>query len=130
MYNQEVKSWLKIIAMNQAATNPLMQTTLRIHRTPRIPRTHRILRNHRINRTHRTHRHLRTHRTHRTPRILRTPRIPRTHRRIPIQEVKTEQRTVEQETLRMHLLPTAKIHRTPTAKILLKTTHLLSTAIN
>jgi hypothetical protein len=111
MYNQEVKSWLKIIAMNQAATNPLMQTTLRIHRTLRI---------------------LRIHRTHRTPRILRTPRIPRTHRRIPIQEVKTEQRTVEQETLRMHLLPTAKIHRTPTptAKILLKTTHLLSTVIN
>ena len=93
MYNQEVKSWLKIIAMNQAATNPLMQTILRIPRTPRILRT---------------------------------------HRRIPIQEVKTEQRTVEQETLRMHLLPTAKIHRTPTptAKILLKTTHLLSTAIN
>ena len=115
MYNQEVKSWLKIIAMNQAATNPLMQTTLRIlriHRTPRIHRTLRILR---------------ILRTHRTPRILRTPR---THRRIPIQEVKTEQRTVEQETLRMHLLPTAKIHRTPTAKILLKTTHLLSTAIN
>ena len=101
MYNQEVKSWLKTIAMNQPATNPQTQITLRTLRTPR------------------------------TPRILRTPRIPRTHRRIPIQEVKTEQRTVEQETPRT-LTPTAKIHRTPilTAKTLLKTTHPLSTVIN
>jgi len=98
MYNQEVKSWLKTIAMNQPATNP--QT----HRTPRIPRT---------------------------PRTLRTLRILRTPRKIPIQEAKTEQRTVEQETPRT-LTPTAKIHRTPilTAKTLLKTTHPLSTVIN
>ena len=113
MYNQEVKSWLKTIAMNQPATNPQTQITLR---TPRILRTLRILR------------------TPRTPRILRTPRIPRTLRtlrKIPIQEAKTEQRTVEQETPRT-LTPTAKIHRTPilTAKTLLKTTHPLSTVIN
>ena len=98
MYNQDVKSWLKTIAMNQPATHP--QT----HRTPRIPRT---------------------------PRTLRTLRIIRTPRKIPIQEAKTEQRTVEQETPRT-LTPTAKIHRTPilTAKTLLKTTHPLSTVIN
>lgn len=101
MYNQEVKSWLKTIAMNQPATNP---QTHRTHRTPRIPRT---------------------------PRTLRTLRILRTPRKIPIQEAKTEQRTVEQETPRT-LTPTAKIHRTPilTAKTLLKTTHPLSTVIN
>ena len=101
MYNQEVKSWLKTIAMNQPATNP---HTHRTHRTPRIPRT---------------------------PRTLRTLRILRTPRKIPIQEAKTEQRTVEQETPRT-LTPTAKIHRTPilTAKTLLKTTHPLSTVIN
>ena len=89
MYNQEVKSWLKTIAMNQPATNPQTQITLR------------------------------------------TPRILRTLRKIPIQEAKTEQRTVEQETQRT-LTPTAKIHRTPilTAKTLLKTTHPLSTVIN
>ncbi|MCQ5127616.1 hypothetical protein NE454_24795, partial [Blautia producta] len=60
-----------------------------------------------------------------------TPRILRTLRKIPIQEAKTEQRTVEQETPRT-LTPTAKIHRTPilTAKTLLKTTHPLSTVIN
>lgn len=104
MYNQEVKSWLKTIAMNQPATNP---QTHRTHRTPRILRTPRI------------------------PRTLRTLRILRTPRKIPIQEAKTEQRTVEQETPRT-LTPTAKIHRTPilTAKTLLKTTHPLSTVIN
>lgn len=104
MYNQEVKSWLKTIAMNQPATNPQTQITLRTLRTPRILRTLRI---------------------------LRTPRTPRILRKIPIQEAKTEQRTVEQETPRT-LTPTAKIHRTPilTAKTLLKTTHPLSTVIN
>ena len=101
MYNQEVKSWLKIIAMSQATTNPLMQITPRILRTLRTPRI------------------LRTLRTLRTPRTLRIPRILR---RTPIQETKTEQRTAEQETHRMSLLPTAKT--------LLKTTHPQSTTIN
>ena len=104
MYNQEVKSWLKIIAMSQATTNPLMQITPRILRTLRTPRI------------------LRTPRTLRIPRILRTPRILRILRRTPIQETKTEQRTAEQETHRMSLLPTAKT--------LLKTTHPQSTTIN
>ena len=101
MYNQEVKSWLKIIAMSQATTNPLMQITPRILRTLRTPRILRTLR---------------------TPRTLRIPRILRILRRTPIQETKTEQRTAEQETHRMSLLPTAKT--------LLKTTHPQSTTIN
>ena len=113
MYNQEVKSWLKIIAMSQATTNLLMQITPRILRTLRTPRILRTLR------TPRTPRTLRIPRILRTPRILRIPRILR---RTPIQETKTEQRTAEQETHRMSLLPTAKT--------LLKTTHPQSTTIN